>query len=258
MKKTLSLIVTMLFFLSLHSTAYTQGPSAKTPAGGSQGMATTNAIPNPSKAFDRQTNTYTVGNVQTNSNGNSVTTANDSSNINVKGMDKEQVKGLDPSAMAGFDKEQMSNFDPSVMMAFDKEKVMNLDPSAMMGLAKHQIVRMDQDALSGLNKTQANNLTVESKVGVADTVMTFKDFSLEVRKVIAEEPIRRLGGVGSFEDLAQMIASKASNEMLANKGWDAKKMSVKMLEDRKDSVVSSQIPDARQGIVVNNLSGLFD
>jgi len=135
--------------------------------------------------------------------------------------------------MMGLAKEHISNFDPSVMMAFDKEKVMNLDPSAMMGLAKEHIMQMDQGALAGLNKDQADNLTIESKSGVANLVTTFKEFTLDVRKVIAEEPIRRLGGVGSFQDLAKMIASDASSEVLVEKGWDPQKMGVKAIEEYK-------------------------
>ena len=176
----------------------------------------------------------------------------------MSGFDKEQIKGLDPSAMAGLNKEQMQNFDPSVMMAFDKEKIMNLDPSAMMGLAKEHIMQMDQGALAGLNKDQADNLTIESKSGVANLVTTFKEFTLDVRKVIAEEPIRRLGGVGSFQDLAKMIASDASSEVLVEKGWDPRKMDVKAIEEVQASTVKSQMSNLMQLNGTKKLVGLFD
>ena len=173
-------------------------------------------------------------------------------------FDKEKIMNLDPSAMMGLAKEHISNFDPSVMMAFDKEKVMNLDPSAMMGLAKEHIMQMDQGALAGLNKDQADNLTIESKSGVANLVTTFKEFTLDVRKVIAEEPIRRLGGVGSFQDLAKMIASDASSEVLVEKGWDPQKMGVKAIEEVQASTVKSQMSNLMQLNGTKKLVGLFD
>ena len=139
----------------------------------------------------------------------------------MEGFDKDQLKNFDPEAVAGFAKEHMENFDPTAMEGFDKDQVGNFDKEAVSGLKRDHITEMDDQSLSGFNEDQVRNFTPESKEGMGDAVQSFEDFDIGVRKELVEEDSRRLGGVGSFDDLVKSINGELDDsESLDTLGWD--------------------------------------
>jgi hypothetical protein len=130
------------------------------------------------------------------------------------------MANFDPNAVAGFGKEQMANFDPNAVAGFGKEQMANFDAQAVSGLERGHIKEMNEGALSGFKQEHVRNLSDESKQGMGDKVSTFEKFDIEVRKELVDKQARRLGGVGSFKELADSVKGELSKEQLQELGWD--------------------------------------
>jgi hypothetical protein len=138
----------------------------------------------------------------------------------VSGFGKEQMGNFDPNAVAGFGKEQMANFDPNAVAGLGKDHLKNFDAQAVSGLERGHIKEMNEGALVGFNQEHVRNLSDESKEGMGDKVSTFEKFDIEVRKELLNEQAGRLGGVGSFKDLASSVKGELSKEQLQESGWN--------------------------------------
>ena len=64
------------------------------------------------------------------------------------------------------------------------------------------------------------NFSDASKKGMGDKVSTFEKFDIEVRKELLNEQAGRLGGVGSFKDLASSVKGELGKEQLQELGWN--------------------------------------
>jgi hypothetical protein len=83
------------------------------------------------------------------------------------------------------------------------------------------MTKMDVGSLAAFDVDQVQNLEEVAKEGIGDAVPEFGDFDIEVRKEFLDEEGLRLGGVGSFEDLAaQLLGDPPAPEELAELGWD--------------------------------------
>jgi hypothetical protein len=137
------------------------------------------------------------------------------------GFDASQIGNFDPEAMAGFDAEKFKNFDPTAMAGFDPKQVEHFDPEAMAGFGRDHMTKMDVGSLAAFDVDQVQNLEEVAKEGIGDAVSEFGDFAIEVRKEFLDKEALRLGGVGSFEDLAAKFGERPpSPEELAELGWD--------------------------------------
>ena len=145
------------------------------------------------------------------------------------GFMADQVRNIDPSAMAGFMADQVRNIDPSAMAGFTGDQVSNIDPSAMAGFIPAQVMEMDSKAAEGFGAEQVRNLQPESKAAVGDKIETFENVPIEVRQELVAQPQRRLGGVGSFQDLAKSLTTSglpqegdgaATSPGSQAEGWD--------------------------------------
>jgi hypothetical protein len=139
----------------------------------------------------------------------------------MRGFKADQVANFDPLAMSGFDADKMRNLDPVSMAGFKADQVANFDPVAVEGFGRGHMTKMDFDALAAFRLDQVVHLDHEAKQGIGDTVPEFGDFDMDVRKEFIDEDARRLGGVGSFEELAAKFGGPPpSPEELAELGWD--------------------------------------
>ncbi|NQW20538.1 MAG: hypothetical protein HQ477_07440, partial [Chloroflexi bacterium] len=137
------------------------------------------------------------------------------------GFDAEKIKHFDPVAMAGFDADKFRNFDPAAMAGFDPTQVEHFDPAAMAGFDREQMTHMDTNALAAFNIDQVTHLDEVAKQGIGDKVPEFANFDIDVRKEFIGDDALRLGGVGSFEELAaQLTGTPPTPEELAELGWD--------------------------------------
>jgi hypothetical protein len=134
------------------------------------------------------------------------------------GFSKEQFSNFDPTAMAGFSGDQVSNFDPTAMAGFSRDQVENLDPTAVAGFNSDHVMEMDSEAVEGFGAEQVRNLIPESKIAVGDKIEAFDNVGLEVRQELVAQPQRRLGGVGSFKDLAKSLTTSGLPQEA--EGWD--------------------------------------
>jgi len=125
------------------------------------------------------------------------------------GFSDDQIKNFDPSAMGGFSDDQVKNFDPSAMGGFNSDQIKNFDPSAMGGFIPAQVMGMDSKAAEGFEVEQVRNLLPESRAAVGDKIETFENVTLEVQLELVAQPQLRLGGVGSFLDLAKSLGATA-------------------------------------------------
>ena len=167
----------------------------------------------------------------------------------VSGFVAEQLANFDPFAMGGFDAEQFANFDPFAMGGFDALQVENFDPLAVAGFVRDHVTRMEIEALAGFGLEQVLNLDEDAKLGIGDKVRVFDDFDLDVRKEFVDDEARRLGGVGSFEELASKLADIAGSATIAEElkdlGWDTALDRIANIEfgAPDDSVVPEGISD---------------
>jgi len=170
----------------------------------------------------------------------------------VVGFDKDHMAGFDPTAVVGFDKDHMAEFDFEAMEGFEKDHIANFDPEAVSGFERGHVVGMDLEAMTGFEHDQVKNLNVEAKVGFGDKVPVFEDFSIEIRRELVDEDGLRLGGVGSFEDLAeQLLGDPPSPEELAAMGWD------NSLGNPDDFDFSSGVPDGLTGVALEKAMEAF-
>ena len=95
---------------------------------------------------------------------------------------------------------------------------------AVAGFGRDHVTGMALEALVGFDISQVQNLDSEAKFGIGDTVATFGDFDLAVRKELVDESALLLGGVGSFDDLLSQLTGNDGSEptpgQLAESGWD--------------------------------------
>jgi hypothetical protein len=134
------------------------------------------------------------------------------------GFSGDQISNFDPTSMAGFSKDQFSNFDPTAMAGFSRDQVENLDPTAVAGFNSDHVMEMGSEAVEGFGAEQVRNLIPESKIAVGDKIETFDNVGIEVRQELVAEPQRRLGGVGSFKDLAKSLMTSGLPQEA--EGWD--------------------------------------
>jgi len=134
------------------------------------------------------------------------------------GFNKDQLGNFDPTAVAGFNKEQLGNFDPTAMAGFNGDQVKNFDPAAVAGFKSDQVMEMDSAAVEEFGADQVRNLLPESKIAVGDKIETFVNVGIDVRQELVAQPQRRLGGVGSFNDLAKSLMNSSSPS--STEGWD--------------------------------------
>jgi len=157
--------------------------------------------------------------------------------------------------MAGFSGEQMGNFDPSAMGGFSGEQVKNLDPAAVAGFNSEHVMEMGTDAVEGFGAEQVRNLLPESKIAVGDKIETFDNVGLEVRQELVAKPQRRLGGVGSFEDLAKSLMTSGSSQEAD--GWDVAQTARPLFDQVQASDGSAAGPSIGGSGVTNSFfSGL--
>jgi hypothetical protein len=154
--------------------------------------------------------------------------------------------------MEGFDAEKFANFLPTAMAGFDPNQVEHFDPKAMEGFGRDHMTQMDLDALAAFDLDQVENLDQMAKDGIGDTVPEFGDFDIDVRKEFLDDDSLRLGGVGSFADLAnQMFGEPPSAEELAETGWDTS------LGNPDDFDFSSGVPDGLSGEALQRATEAF-
>ena len=115
---------------------------------------------------------------------------------------------------------QLGNFDPKAVAGFDKDHLKNFDAEAVSGLERGHIKEMDEDALVGFKQEHVRNFSDASKKGMGDKVSTFEEFNIGVREELVDKQARRLGGVGSFKDLASSVKGELGKEQLQELGWD--------------------------------------
>jgi hypothetical protein len=145
-------------------------------------------------------------------------------------------------AMEGFDADKFANFDPAAMAGFDPTQVEHFDPAAMEGFGRDHMTQMELDSLAAFGLDQVQHLDDGAKQGIGDTVPEFGEFDLDVRKEFVGDDGLRLGGVGSFEDLAnQLMGEPTTPEELAAMGWD------NSLGNPEDFDFSSGVPDGLVG-----------
>jgi len=136
------------------------------------------------------------------------------------GFGADQFHNFDPMAVAGFGVEHIEHFDPNAMGGFGAEQIQYFDPTSMKGFAREHMTHMELGALSAFDISQVKNLDKQAIAGIGDTVPEFGDFDVEVRFEVVGEEALRLGGVGSFAELAVQIAEGPSPEALEAMGWD--------------------------------------
>jgi len=153
---------------------------------------------------------------------------------------------FDPTALSGFGKEQMTQFDPTAVSGFGKEHLKNFDTQAVSGLERGHIKEMNEDALSGFKQEHVRNLSDESKQGMGDKVSTFENFDIEVRKELVNKQARRLGGVGSFEELASSVKGELSKEQLQELGWDESRDSDSLQFGSGEAVAKTDMEEAAE------------
>jgi hypothetical protein len=96
----------------------------------------------------------------------------------------------------------------------------------MGGFNPDQVMGMDAKAAEGFGADQVRNLLPESKNAVGDKIETFENVGIDVRQELVAQPQRRLGGVGSFQDLVKSMQAgdgASASTSQANppiSGWD--------------------------------------
>jgi hypothetical protein len=138
------------------------------------------------------------------------------------------------------------------MGGFDPNQVEHFKPLAMEGFGRDHMTQMDLDALAAFGLDQVEHLDQVAKDGIGDTVPEFGDFDIDVRKEFLDDDSLRLGGVGSFEDLAdQMFGEPPSPEELAAMGWD------NSLGSPDDFDFSAGVPDGLTGEALQKATEAF-
>ena len=170
----------------------------------------------------------------------------------VFGFGPDHIENFDPAAVSGFGPDQVANFDPTAMLGFDPTQVENFDPTAMPGFAREHMTNMELDALAAFDISQVENLDELAIAGIGDTVPEFDDFDVEVRFEVVGEEALRLGGVGSFEELAEQIAEGPSPEDLEAMGWDPS------LGNPEDFDFSAGVPEGLTGEALARATEAFN